>query len=250
MPDRRCLVAIVHNGPVVLTETVRSLMQLGWGNRVQFAKDAHGFAEITFAWYTGFPRVDAMRDSALAQARHDGFTHVLFLDADMVWPDNVLERMLRHHDAGIVGGLYLLKGPPYAPSALGDVVETEGGVERFAHLVLTRDAALRPVSVLGMGCTLVPVDVLEKLGPRPWFEYKDDTEGWPRVSEDVPFCRKAAAAGVPVLLDPSVKCGHVTTTVIDERFHRRYQASIQAAAGAPVSLEVTPEPLAPEGAPV
>lgn len=238
-PDvvRRCLVAIVHNGPVVFTETARSLMELGFGNRVQVAKDAHGFAEITFAWFTGFPRVDAMRDSAMQQAQRDGFSHVLFLDADMVWPSNVLERMLRHHAAGIVGGLYVLKGPPYSPVALADIVETTDGVDRFAYQVDYGDQLI-PVNVLGMGCTLIPTAVLDAIGPRPWFEYQDDGDGWPRVSEDVPFCRKAKAAGVPVLFDPTVKCGHVATQVVDERYHRRYQASVRAAEGAPIHLEV------------
>lgn len=235
--DRRCLVAIVHNGPVVFTETARSLMELGFGSRVDVAKQAHGFVEITFAWFTGFPRVDAMRDSALQQALRDGFSHVLFLDADMIWPSNVLERMLRHHAAGIVGGLYLLKGPPYSPVALGNIVERKDGVDRYAYQT-DYGTELVAVNVLGMGCTLIPLEAVRRLGARPWFEYQDDGEGWPRVSEDVPFCRKAKAAGVPVLFDPTVKCGHVTTQVIDERFHRRYQASQRAAEASPATLEV------------
>lgn len=245
--DRRCLIAIVHNGPVVCTQTARSLMELGFGNRVETAKQAHGFAEIGFAWFSNFPRVDAMRDSALLSACRDGFSHVLFLDADMVWPSDVLVRMLRHHDAGIVGGLYLLKGPPYSPVALADIVETtKAGVNHYAYQV-EYGTELIDVNILGMGCTLIPLEAVRRMGPRPWFLYEDDGEGWPRVSEDVPFCRRAKACGVPILFDPTVKCGHVTSTIIDERFHKRYQASIRAAERAPIRLEVGPEP---EGAPV
>lgn len=234
---RRCLIAIVHNGPVVFTQTVRSLMELAFGNRVEKAKATHRFAEIAFAWFSGFPRVDAMRDCAMHQAQRDGFSHVLFLDADMVWPTDVLVKMLRHHAAGIVGGLYLLKAPPYSPVALTDIVESEGGVDHYAYLAEYGDE-LVPVNVLGMGCTLVPVAVLDKIGARPWFSYQEDQDGWPRVSEDVPFCKKAREAGVPILLDPTVKCGHVTTDVIDERYHRRYQASMRAAEEAPVHVRV------------
>lgn len=236
--DRRCLIAIVHNGPVVCTETAKSLMGLGFGNRVETAKQAHGFVEISFAWYSQFPRVDAMRDSAIAGALRDGFSHVLFLDADMVWPTDVLVQMLRHHDAGIVGGLYLLKGPPYSPVHLGQIAETKDGVNHYVYQT-EYGTDLVDVNVLGMGCTLIPLEAVRRMGARPWFLYEDDGEGWPRVSEDVPFCRRAKACGVPVLFDPTVKCGHVTSTVIDERFHQRYQASVRAAAAAPVRLEVS-----------
>lgn len=233
--QRRCLIAIVHNGPVVFTQTVRSLMELAFGDRVQVAKQLHGFTDIFFAWFGGFPRVDTMRDQAMLQAQRDGFTHVLFLDADMVWPSRVLERMLRHHDQGIVGGNYFLKGEPFAPVAMNQILETKGDVDYYGRVIEYGDA-LEPVLVLGMGCTLIPVAVLDRIGPRPWFHYQDDAEGWPSVSEDVPFCKKAREVGVPILLDPTVKCGHVTTEVIDERFHHRYQASMRAAATAPVQM--------------
>lgn len=241
-PERRCLVAIVHNGPVVCVETAQSLMEIGWGTRVQAAKDAHGFAELSFVWERSCPRVDAMRDRVLVNALAEGFSHVLFLDADMVWPTDVLERMLRHHSAGIVGGLYCLKGPPYSPVALADIAREIDGVTHYLYQT-DYGQDLIAVNVLGMGCTLVPTSVCAAIGARPWFTYEDDADGWPRVSEDVPFCRRAKAAGIPILFDPTVKCGHVTSMVIDERYHRRYQLS-QAAAIAQVDV------IEPEGAPV
>lgn len=241
-PERRCLVAIVHNGPVVYREVAESLIGLGFGNRVEVAKAAHGFAEIAFHWERGFPRVDAMRDACADLAIREGFSHLLFLDADMIFPDDLLMQMLRHHSAGIVGGLYVLKAPPYSPVAFGDVTMKDG-IEHFAYLT-DYGSELQPVTLLGMGCTLIPTDVFQQIGLRPWFAYENDADGWPRVSEDVPFCRKARSAGVPVLFDPTIKCGHVTTQIIDERWHKRYQRSVEAAAVAPMALT------AMEGAPV
>lgn len=231
MTDRRCLVAICHNSPVVFTETARSLMEIGWGNRVQEAKDANGFAAIDFAWCCSFPRVDAMRDWIVSQAlKHgSGYTHVLFLDADMVWPSDVLTRMLRHHDAGIVSGLYHLKGTSHAPVAMRNGTVAEGSrVTQYEHdhSYLETGSDLRAEDIIGMGCTLIPLSVFEAIGPRPWFEYRDDDLGWPRVSEDVPFCQKAKAAGVPIWLDPSVKCGHVTTKTITEHWYKAVSESL------------------------
>ena len=219
---RKCLVAICHNGPVVYQKTAQSLMELGWGNRVEEAKTAHGFEAIDFAWFTTFPRVDALRDSAMDAARQWGYTHVLFLDADMIWPTDVLSKMLAHHADGIVSGLYVLRHPPYAPVAMADKFREEGStVDQFFHVELaTTD--LIACDVVGMGCALIPVDVLDKIGPRPWFVYQDDDHGWPRVTEDVPFCTKAKAAGVPIWLDPTISCGHLSADVKDVRHHKRY----------------------------
>lgn len=239
--ERRCLVVICHNGPVVSTKVTQSLMTIGWGNRTAIAKEAHGFREISFHWQSNFPRVDAMRDAAAEFAIREGFTHILSLDADMIFPENVLGQMLRHHAAGIVGGLYCLKAPPYSPVALGEVEKQEDGVTHYRYQT-DYGTELLEVNVLGMGCTLIPVKTFSMIGPRPWFTYENDGDGWPLVSEDVPFCRKAKAAGMPILFDPTVKCGHLTTTVIDERFHHRYQASVKAATA---QVEI-----APEGAPV
>jgi GT2 family glycosyltransferase len=230
---KRCLVAICHNGPVVFSSTVKSLMELGWGNRVDHAKQAHGFDAIDFMWSDRFPRVDALRDEAVTFAQYDGYdrkgrkhtpyTHLLFLDADMTWPSDVLERMLRHHDKGIVSGLYFLKGGDWAPVALRDGQIPEGSSTRQymrdrAYLETGTD--LRPEEAVGMGCTLIPMDVFGKIGPRPWFDYANDDEGWPLVSEDVTFCQKAAAAGFGIWMDPTVKCGHSTIYTVTEKWFK------------------------------
>lgn len=210
-----------------MTQSVRSLMELGWGTRIPEAKAEHGFEDIDLFWSTNWPRVDALRDQAVTLALQEGHSHLLFLDADMVWPTDVLTKMLRHHDRGIVGGLYFLKGQPWAPVAMKGKTRLEGSsVDQWYRLDTYPDDLLE-VDILGMGCTLIPMEVFRAIGPRPWFEYGLDDDGWPRVSEDVPFCVKAQAAGFKLFLDSTVKCGHVTSQVIDEKYHRRYQASMR-----------------------
>ena len=223
MAGRRCLVAICHNSPVVFSKTAQSLMEIGWGNRIPEAKAAHGFDAIDFQWVGNFPRVDAMRDSIADCAVQEGYTHLLYLDADMVWPTDVLTKMLRHHDVGIVGGLYVLKSPPHAPVAMTGKFRVDGSVvDQFWHVDLDT-TELIDCEVLGMGCTLIPVEVFTRIGQRPWFEYRNDDAGWPVVTEDVPFCLKAKEAGYRIALDPTVKCGHIGPVVFDERHHHRYQ---------------------------
>jgi hypothetical protein len=80
------LVAIVHNMARSSTAVAESFIALGWGNRIPRVKAELGIASIDMAWFTKMPRVDALRNYALERAMTDGFTHVLFLDADMLFP--------------------------------------------------------------------------------------------------------------------------------------------------------------------
>ena len=235
MSDRRCVIAICHNLPYVLRETTQSLMALGWSNRVKEACETHGFSQIAHAWYFRSPLVSCLRDAAMMDAKTNGFSHLLFLDADMIFPDDLLVRMLKHHDQGIVSGLYVQKVAPYFPIALRDGVD-RNGVMWYQHDVGPFDGTLRRQQVVGMGCTLIPVSVLDAIGPRPWFEYQPDADGWPRVSEDVPFCQKADRAGIGIWLDPTVKCGHCRTEVKTDLHWTRYAQSIAATATVPVKV--------------
>jgi GT2 family glycosyltransferase len=194
--------------------------------------------------------VDANRDDAVVHALEGvpefgiaPYSHLLFFDTDMVWPTDVLRRMLRHHalDA-VVAGLYFLRGKPWGPVAFRHSFTQEGSrVTQFYH---DEDAhlgtELREEDVVGMGCTLIPTAIIRALGPRPWFAYRDNDAGWPCVTEDVPFCQAVRAAGFPIYLDPTVKCKHLGLQEYDEAWHRRWLESAAASDG---RLTVTMEPV-------
>ncbi len=229
--DRRVLVAIVHNQPMLARQAAQSILGVLYGNRVARAKTEFGIAAIDVAWFTSLPRVDSLRDLALEQARSDGFTHVVFLDADMIFQDDLLLRILRHValDA-VVSGFYTLKHPPYAPVVFQGGMLSASGRYRIYHYDDAYDQVdtrgLRAVEVVGMGCALIPLSIVDAIGPRPWFEYRNDDDDWPLVSEDVPFCEKVRAAGFPIYLDPSITCGHLFQGIADERYWRRYRQGI------------------------
>lgn len=223
----RVFVAICHNVDVVNREVARSLIALGWGNRVSAAKEAHGIESITMGWFTKAPRVDALRDMALESAMADGATHVLFLDGDMLHPDDLFLRFLQHvHTDGIVSGFYTQRRMPYGPIAFRDSRLHESGLYRTYHVdhdyANVDERGLREEELVGMGCCLIPLALVEKIGPRPWFEYRNNEQGWPEISEDVPFCEKIRAAGGRIYLDPSIKCGHLYQAFADENHFRRY----------------------------
>ena len=224
---RKCLVAVCCNQTSIFTKTARSLVEFGWGDRVPYCREKFGFDQIAFAWFSEAPRVDMLRNRAAHQAVADGFTHLIFLDADMVWPATALHDLLAHHDRGIVAGAYFLKQPPYGPAHLKDPVEEKDGVSWYKRAD-EFGSELVPVSVVGMGCTIIPTQVFKDIPGNNWFHYDRDKDGWPVVSEDVPFCQDAEKAGYKIFMDPTIKCGHVGIQVIDHRYHTRYQDGVEA----------------------
>lgn len=244
---RKCLVAVASNERTIYRQTAESLAKIGWGARVSQAASAHGFEDVQFSWVSRHVRVDDLRNEAGRLALAAGATHLLFLDADMTWPGDVLTRMLAHHDKGIVSGLYFLKSWPHWPVAFasGAVNLKTGEVDYTYDDAVVAAGGLRPSALVGMGCTLIPTALLS-LMPEPWFEYRENRSGLWTITEDVAFCQKAAAYGCPIWVDPSVKCRHVGPEMVGEEHFMRARveadalAELQRARSAPKLAEAVP----------
>ena len=219
---RKCLVVICSNERSIYRQTVESLLTLGWGQRVLTAAAKHGFADVQVSWVSKFTSVADMRNEAVKIAQSGHCSHILFLDADMTWPANVLESMLAHHDKGIVSALYFLKSWPHHPVALKNAVvnpetlQVDYHYDRAGH----RLSRLLTEDLVGMGCTLIPMSLFDAMS-RPWFEYQQDANGVWSVTEDVAFCQKAKALGCPISVDPRIKCGHISQQPVTEAWYER-----------------------------
>lgn len=135
---------------------------------------------------------NALTDKAQGMA---GVTHLLFLDSDMSFPPNTLERLLRHQKP-IVGATYVKRVEPY--NLLGQPLEEKSL------------APLRKMHSMPFGCMLIKMTVFDKL-PRPYFRYVTEERG--SISEDTWFCLQAREAGFDVWCDNDLtaEVGHVGT---------------------------------------
>jgi hypothetical protein len=241
--QRRCLVAVCCNERNVPTTTVKSLVNIGWGQRVTNASKNHGFLSVDFFWSDKRVLVSDLRDDVVNVALGGDYSHILFLDADMLWPNDVLDKMLAHHARGIVGGLYHLKKWPYWPVAMKDAKwNAHDQVFDYAYdKEATGSEMLRPEQILGMGCTLIPTEVFRRF-ERPWFKYQDSSSGFSTITEDMWFCQQAAKVGCPIWLDPAIECGHVSQEVIASmHFDRATMEMTMLAAGQRLHVAATPE---------
>lgn len=143
----------------------------------------------------------ASRNGIAQHAIDSGATHVLFLDSDMVFPGDLLDRLLKH-DKDIVGVNYSRRTLPTVPTAF---------IDGHGPLYTEKDSAgLVPVTHCGMGAMLIKGHVFDGM-KQPIFKFEDRPGNVDFVGEDVIFCRKAKEAGFQVLVDQDLsrEIGHI-----------------------------------------
>ena len=164
---------------------------------------------------------------------NDQYRWVMFLDSDMTFPPDVINRLLAH-DADIVGGMYTFRGPPFSALA-GHIAQRGTGTDPlrptdttdFHYAPFAPEMAGRgtiAADVLGTGCMLIQRRVFEQM-PRPWFAANEVHNSG--QNEDFNFCIRAAELGFSILCDLDIKLGHCGTTPIDAEFAKLWQASHQ-----------------------
>jgi len=118
--------------------------------------------------------------------------YVLFLDSDMRFPANLINKLLAH-DKEIVACNYAQRRLPVRTVAFKDWAALD-----FLYS-LDRDG-LEAVDAVGMGAMLIKADVFKRL-QYPWFQihYLPTAKMW--AGEDMFFCHLAQAAGIEVFVD-------------------------------------------------
>jgi hypothetical protein len=148
--------------------------------------------------YLPWARRDIVND-----ALKDQFTHVFFLDQDVIVPAGTIRRLLAHRKP-VVGALYYQKVKGHEPVA-GNFDDNELG---WSPLSTIKNAIMR-VDMIGLGATLVDTDVFRKLGDdMAWFDMNA------RTGEDIEFCRRVTNAGFSIYVDPTIDTQHVGATPV------------------------------------
>lgn len=138
--------------------------------------------------------IPQQREELVRQAMEANATHVLWLDSDMRFPKDSLERLLAHNEP-IVAANYTRRRQPFLPTA----------EDRDRGHLFTEAASegLAEVSHCGMGLMLCETSVFESL-KEPWFMlgFNPAMKGF--LGEDFYFCRKAKDAGYRILIDQAL----------------------------------------------
>lgn len=142
----------------------------------------------------------------LAYKWSKGFTHVLWLDSDMVFEPDIFER-LYNDDKDMVCGLFRGRHGkknlcifkqllPANRFEIEDVNEFKGQIFEVAGC--------------GFGCVLTTVKLLEAVAT----EYGSSFMPTKQMGEDVAFCDRVGKLGYKIFCDPMVHVGHISQSII------------------------------------
>lgn len=155
------------------------------------------------------------RQHMLDECRAEGFSHMLMLDDDMVFPP-YLAHQLASHKKRCIGVNSLRKNPDYlhytAKTVEGAWLESKG------------KTGLAEVGTVGLAMFLLDLDAVRKI-PKPHFEVRWNEAGQFYSGEDMYFCRKLTGAGEKIWIDHDLsnQCGHVGSLVYTFDFYDRFK---------------------------
>lgn len=136
------------------------------------------------------------REKLAARAAQGTYTHVLWLDADMVFPPDILDRLLLE-GKDFVAAPYCARRPPYRPAVFSCLApirwadDTEPGVYEIMGC--------------GFGCVLMRVEVLQKVFRSAGTCFTPVKE----FGEDLAFCARCYDAGIRMYANGDAQIGHI-----------------------------------------
>lgn len=149
---------------------------------------------------------DTARDLAAARFLESDASHLFFIDADLGWQADAVQRLIAH-DKDVIGGAYPIKHDQRHYPVICDG-EAQGGLIKATGLpggflcikrkVIERIAETVPHYKKAMGNRLLDVPAI----------FARAFVGNQMIGEDFMFCRRAADAGFELWLDPDIDFSH------------------------------------------
>lgn len=170
-----------------------------------------GATRITFI--SGMAIAEA-RDKLAREAMDTGADRVLWLDSDMSFADDLLERLDARLNEGwdMCCGIFTKRRLPVTP-VIYEHVGMDGRVAQY--LDYPRDSLFR-VEGCGFGAVLMSTDLLRRVDAAHGALFAP----FAGLSEDLSFCARATATGARIACDSAVKVGHVGAFTYGEHIYK------------------------------
>ena len=145
--------------------------------------------------------VHVARDRLAAHAIMNNYTHVLWLDSDMVFDDELLyDLQFAHKD--FVSGIARARRSPYVSCLFSDI-------DRVQRVEVYPKDTFR-VAGCGFACVLIKTDILRAVKEHYGTCFLPTSD----LGEDLAFCQRASALGYSIWAEPAVKIGHIGHLII------------------------------------
>lgn len=159
---------------------------------------------------------DVAREKIAQYAIANKFSHVMFIDSDMVFQADVMTKLL-DYDLDIVSGLAFQRKPPYSPCLYEMLRFAETDAERVKILTHYK-RGLTEVEGCGMFGCLIKTSVFEEIYKTERYIFSP----YPGYGEDLTFCLRARKAGFKIYADTSIQFGHLGKVICTEDSWRQW----------------------------
>ena len=157
------------------------------------------------------------RNNLAERAVKNGFERILWLDSDMTFEPDLMQRLSARLDEGYeyVSGLYMTRKAPIQPVVYREVgINTELGYGLpYAQSFMDYPDGIFEVAGTGFGGCMMTTALVKEVA---------DNFGLPfspilGFGEDLSFCQKVQQLGKKVYCDSTIKMGHVGYSVFTEK---------------------------------
>ncbi len=140
------------------------------------------------------------RDKLACKAINEGYTHMLFLDSDMVFGEDIVET-LRFSGKDFICGAFQSRRRPYGPCVY----------ESLKPLEKIREYGIQPFRIegCGMACTMISAEILREVQNRYGTCFSPEMYDGVKYGEDLAFCWRVKEIGKEMWCDPTARVGHI-----------------------------------------
>ena len=156
--------------------------------------------------------VHVARDKIACKAINEGFTHVLWLDSDMIFYPEVFDDLMDTRK-DFVCGIFFARRKPHS-SCLFKQIDDISHIERIDDFPL----GVFEIEACGFGCVLTATEVLKHVQTT----YQTCFTPMASWGEDLAFCKRARGLGHRIFADSHVQIGHIGHEVIYKEDHDKY----------------------------
>lgn len=147
-----------------------------------------------------------------------GFDRILWLDSDMRFPPDMIQRLSADMELGydLVTGLYFTRIPPIKPNAFTDIWLEDENRDAGAKWLWEYTEGLNPIKACGFGCCMTSVDLIKRVGEK----FGNLFQPFDGMGEDMSFCIRANEVGALMACDTRIKCDHIGQATYNENVYK------------------------------
>lgn len=157
------------------------------------------------------------RDKLAKKAIEGGFTHVLWLDSDMIFTEDLLDDLM-FSGKDFVTGIAHGRRPPHASCIFKEVWPFVNRWEGHDY-----PSGAFKIGGCGFACVLIKTEIIKAVYK------KNGTAFFPmrELGEDLAFCKRAKELGYEIWAEPTVWLGHIGHITVYPEYQGTYENSIE-----------------------